>query len=462
MKRATILLFAALTLVLAACTNSFTPAAIGADKSAAEATALVTANAITNAVSIALSGSGLTNGATTKGTLTITFNNATITSTTDLTNLASALAVYPVTNGTTATSAYTRGTAVTLLMPVVSVSGSSTTVAYSLDMSGYSATTGSRVWEVFIAGDKLTSGGVKILDLNNDNVVGVAGDDDYIGYQVLTNGVYPTVGAARLPQATIGYSTSINATATTSTLTFSDYLYDYAGGYLSIVTPTLTASSITGLVALQYYDTTSGWQSLTTTNTYNATTGVLTLTRAAFANGSCYRFAITTPATIVETTKVCDYAHRASSGSPSIIYMGEFANGSNPKQSSATYTATANFDSKGQNGWIQLDFSNLGTAGILLSSMTTDNVKLYDYTNLSYIPIISSFTLIGTTNANSASVKLSLPATYTRTGHSFDVYIGPSVTANNLNLGNWMNVPTAASSFFPYLFQRTLWTSGNI
>jgi hypothetical protein len=458
------MLLAALVLVLAACSNSFTPAAVSSSVTGTETAAAIAARAVTTPVTITVSSSGLTAGATTKGYLRLVIN-ADVSSTANLASLKSSLVVYPLTTST-ATTAYTRGTAITLPDPEVLVTNNSTTLNYYIDMSSY-PTTGANVWEVFIPGGTLFDG-QKVLDFDNDKVLGEAGDDDFIdGSTIIGNTTAIGVGNFRLPQSQLGVAWSAITGATLApTVTFTDV----SGGG---VVPTLTGSTITSLFSIETFDPSSStWKAVTTTNTYNAATAVLTLTLGAVLPvGAYYRTVEKTPYLIAETVAVNDYLHRANYGKLSVVNGTPFAIGvaADAKQSGASYTATAKFDNNNQNGWIQLTFNGQGTKGLLVSSMTADNVKLYDTNLKRYIPI-SGFALVGTTNSNLAtSVRFNLPATYTKVFHGFHVYIGPGVkdnmaldaTSDDFNLGDWNNVPGAIGTSFPYLFQEETGTAGS-
>lgn len=465
MKRAAILL-AALAIVLAGCTNSFTPAAPSSAVISTETAALVAQKALTNPVFINVSSSGLVAGATPKGHLTLQINNAVISLASDMATLKAALAVYPLATST-ATTAYTRGTAIALPDPVVTIANNSTTLDYAIDMSAYSTTTGSPEWEIYIPGDKLTVSGVKVLDLDNNQVLGEAspGPDDYIGYVTIFGTSQPLgAGNPRNPRAFVTYGPPVPTSTTVSTITFND----------NGVIPGLTGSTIIGLFSIETFDPTSlTWKPVAATNTYDTATAVMTITLgAALPNGN-YREVVKTPYLIAETTAVNDYKHSADYGKTSVVYpIGVFSSGTNATESTATFSASAQFDGAGKNGYILLTFNGLGAQGLLLSSLTTTTVQLYDTNNQHFVPLAGFFILPGTNNAGPAAVvvRANLPASYTQVGHSYLVSLSSGVidsgattaTSDDLNLGRWTNVPGSGGSSFPYLCQNVNGSGGSI
>lgn len=462
MKRAAIILLAALTLTFAACTNTFTPTAVDATLSSAEAASIVTSAVTKTPVTVSIGGAAITAGATTKQVLSITFSNVAVNAASDLATLTGALKVYPVTNAANNTTAYTRGTALTLPTPEVTVT-SDTTLVYRIDMSAYSTTAGAPVWEIYLPGDKLTSSGVKVLDLDGDKNLGEASDDDYIDYKAISNtGTTLATGAARSPQEKLTSNGIIyQVTATTSTIDLFNQLYTYTGGLGTTVIPTFSAASVVqGAVAMQVFDTSSFvWTNVSTTNSWDSATGILTLTHAALTNGRQYRYVITKPYEIAESVAVCEYKHRGDYGA--LAYANgpaqSIGTSTDAKQSGAGLGApSVSYNANGTGVEISVAITGLGTQGILESSLITSNIKLYDTSLGCFVPI-GSIALVGP-NGSNVTIKITLPASYKRAGHTGYLYFSPSVkdsynlasTDDDRGLGDWTNV-----TVLPYLWRAS-------
>jgi hypothetical protein len=451
MKRA-VLLLAALALALAACTNSFTPTAMTAEKTAAEATAKATVTPISAYANIDVSFSDLTYGLTGQK-LVISFTGANLSAAADVTNLASALAVYKLGATAAADGAYSRGAALSLGTPEVSYTGGATVVIYTLSLTGDTAI--SDQVEVAIAGDKLTAaGGNKILDLDGDKVAGEAGDDDYIKYIGVGGAPVTALGAARDPLASLGGLVVNGASITNAStvVTFS------ALTTVGLVPANVDLSVLSTAVGLQKWNATSStWDAVTgTTPAYNGTTGVYSITLGtAMALGEVYRVVYTNPSNIAEKAAVRGYIHRWSYNNKltTSYSASTYPTGAPANQSGATYDATAFFDSNNRNGYVLVAFMGLGAQGI--DTTTISNIKLYDSTLNAYVPVSSI--KAATSYGSTVYVSLTLASSYTMAGHNFIVLVGPNVkdlgattaSTDDRVMGTYNNV-----TVFPYGYTR--------
>ncbi len=448
MKRTTIIIAAlCAALALGSCKNSFTPAAIDASVSGAQTSAIVGAAAATPGTSPVLS---VISGALlpqTARSLVLQVTNAALLSTADRTAFASAIALYPLTNTAAADGAYTRGTAITLGTPDYLISGTTTTMTYTIDLSAAGM---SNLLELVVAGDKVTLGGAKALDTDGDTVVGEAGDDDFISYVTVTGGA-ATTGNQRAPQTGLAFAGTYGGVATASTAVTLAPITTVGGAFAQLNAATLGAA----FVLQKFNATTFAWDAVTTTPTYNAVNGVTTLTLgAAMANAELYRVVETNPSNVKETATVRGYTRRLSlNNSLKTVVLATAATTAPATQSAATYSAASTFDTQSFNGFVTITFAGLGAQGIDMTSLTSANVKIYDTSINAYVPV-SSFALVGTNGAG-AVVRAYLAATYKKITHGYNVLMGPgakdlgptTASADDLTMGSW-NAITAIPYFF--------------
>jgi hypothetical protein len=469
MKRAIIFL-AALALVLGSCANTFTPTALGSTVTSAETAAKIASNAVASPVSITTTVAALTYGSKNQK-ITLTITNAAISSDADKTALISAVKVYAL--GATAASdgAYNRAAELSLGTPVVTVNGTTTTVAYYLDLS--SNTSVSNQLEVFIDGSTFTLGGIKVLDLDTDTVLGEVGDDDYVSYNVTVTGAPVTAaGAQRSPRTKLTFLGTFGGVSTGSTAVTLAPVSTVDATFAKLDSTALSAA----FTLKKFNTTTLAWDAVSTTNAYSTTTGVFTMTLpAAMASGEIYRVYATNGSSLKETSSVRGYQHRFDYNNKTTtanLYNAAYTSISQytavpSTQSAATYSAAAVFDGGNKNGYILITFSGLGAAGIKTSTLTSDNIKILDSSTGGYIPWDSTKTpeIVGA-NGPAAVVKICLAPSYAKAGHGYDVVIGPgatddgassTVTTDDLKLGDWTNVAS-----IPYLFASASSTTGQI
>lgn len=423
MKRAFILVLAALALVLAACTNSFTSTAMDSAKTTAQTSAYAAANAMQNTANINVTSSSLTYGQTDQKFI-IQFSGINLSATADQTALASAVVLNKLSATATTDGAYNVTGALSLGTPEVSYVGGNTYAVYTLNLSGDTAI--SDTLEVVIAGDKLTgSGGSKILDLDGDEVIGEAGDDDYVGTVNVSGAPVAAGGVIPNPRTPLSGGVSSGYTIGSTTVTFTA---------LTTVTgaiATIDSSLVTAAVSLVKLNKTANtWDTIGTSSSYNAATGVLTMTLpTAVTGGDVYRVIWNSPTNVIETAAVRGYKHRWDTNNKKTTVIASTTPVAPTNESTATFTATTNFDSNSLNGYVTLSFNNVGTQGFDTTTLTTTNVKLYNsikkvFVNVSSIKVLN--------NGNTAIVALILPPTYMQLGDSYKVAIGPGVKA----LGN--------------------------
>lgn len=449
MKRAAILLLAAVALMLAACTNSFTPTTMSTETINAETSAKVAAAAITTAVAINLPTTTFSN--TTNQKITIRFANTQITNS-DLTSLDSAVSIYPLTSAATADFTYTRGTALTKGTPVVIYDSAfgRTDVTYTVDLTSASARL-----EVVIPGDAFTVSGVKVLDLDGDNLLGESGDDDYVGYVAVTGGTaVPVLGTAvweRLPRYNavtlpgVGAFTA-GATVINSTIASQNGTAGFG-----------TATTIAAVVSLQKFNSsTLVWDTVTTTPAYSAA-GVFSLTLpAATKLGEVYRFSYGNMSTIKETTAVAGYVHKLSYSNSASSVSSTYLGGDPTTQNNAySFAAASSWDSSDLNGYVLVTFSGLGTQGLDSSTATSANFKLK--TSSGYVPV--DHFVVDNSQAASGTVYVYMyfAAGQKNGGRSFDVFVGPGATdlgattaaSDNVSLGDYSQVGEV-----PFLFDK--------
>lgn len=229
---------------------------------------------------------------TTGQTITLTFNNGVI----DAATVATSVFVYPLTGTAMADGAYTRGAALAFTS-VISNENPGSKLILTLDLS---AATISTVLEVHIKADILTANGGK-LNLDGDQIMGEADQDDYFSYPTITGATVTAVGGQRNPRGTIGatYALTIGSTAATVTFTTS------AGGALT----DMTLASLSTGIALQKMGTDGTFTAVTLgAGAYDNTTGVLSYTITAPVAGEVYRW-VTTPGSVKEATARRGYIH---------------------------------------------------------------------------------------------------------------------------------------------------------
>jgi len=472
MKRA-VLLLAVLALALAACTNSFTPAAMSAETTAAQAASKAAGALVTSVDATTMT--SLTYGRAAQK-LTIIFTGGNLTSTADIANLGTALAVYRLGAAAASDGSYSRGASLSLGTPSVSIAAGNTVAIYTLDLSVVDATMSDRI-EVVIAGDKLTgNNGVKVLDLDGDKVAGEAGEDDYVAYPTVAGAPVNALGNARSPRYTLGGGafaptfTLGNAVVTFSALTTAN-----------TAAADIDLSTLSTAISLQKWNAgSSAWAAVSGTAAYNAGTGVYTITLpSAVALGEVYRVVYTSPYNIAEKAAVRGYIHRFRYNNKLSSEVGDsdggtvgtqlyFATGAPATESTASYSATAYFDAYGYNGYVLIVFSGLGNMGIDPATLTNDNIKIFDDTLNTYVSV-ASLSLIK--NGSSAQVAAALPPSYKSyysvgSLHNFIVCIGPgakdlgntTATTDDQNLGYYDQVTNVPYGFS--LITGTSFSSG--
>jgi hypothetical protein len=342
---------------------------------------MVASNAITNPIKITTS---VILSAAKNQQFAITFTNVKLSST-DIGLLDSEISIYPLSSPTTpASQVCVRGTALTKGSPVVTYSGGATTVTYTLDLSGLSI---SNLLEAVILGNNFSVNGVQVLNLDGDSTPGEAGDDDFVGYIIVTGAPVTVTGLPRFPRYLNFSPTPTNlATTGVTAITFPGFL-DQDG-----TTVVGTASSLSSVITIQKYNTSSqAWGAAGVGSPALSAGGVFTINLStATAAGDTYRILYGNLSSIASGTAFGGYTHRlsynnkqTSSVSSTYLVGGSY----NTSSENTSYTATSNvaFDANGLNGIVTVSLSGLGSLGISTGTVTAANFKIMKISTLTTV-----------------------------------------------------------------------------
>lgn len=472
MKRLHILIAVVMaTLLLWACDASFSPTSISKSEQAKVKAGLAKFGDHTiDHTAIVLAG---TIDASQDGQeLSITFDEKI-----DESTIASAISFYvlkaaPETTAEIEDGAYARKRILTPNATEVVYLTGNTTITYTFNLA--SATDISDPIEAVIDASILTADeGAWKLNTDGDNFPGESPDDDLYGYLPITNEHVTATGAQRNPRDRITMGATLPAvdqTAITANVQF-----DSTGAVAPY--PKVTSALLNSHVNLLTYNSaTDAWDALTTTGTYDDTTGVYSITQTIL-DGVVYKITLSDPYELQETATTRGFMHRYSYNQnlgdvvimpPDVSFAAQadsnYYQGVNTAALFDAAGVTVYFDSDDRNGYIEIDFSasaggvNLNE-GIDIASITPDTFKLYISTlnHQKYVPWVSKevYTIDGdgTTQKNDG-LRLMLSPTYKKQSLSLELHIGPtvrslrdsSVSDDMLYLGDQSNVETT----YPY------------
>lgn len=303
-------------LLLSAMTGCDFSASVGSGPAASDYAAAVTAANGANPATTAFRVTGATGTISTEEdqTITINFTGGVV----DSDSAATAITIYPLTDGADANSAYARGTALSLTSTVYQTGAAASDVVYVLD----GTTIATNGLEIVIDSTLTANNGSITFNQDQDGIAGEA-EDDQIRYVAVTQTANApagfttiTTGVMRNPRNSFSYNTTgigyVDAATVTTDFDFSAggiiddtaipsalYLQFDVGGvapttdtYNTALTPTAEVLKLQQLVDGQWTDVNSTIALASTVNsvtqyaTYSVTPGT------AFAIGGVYRFAV--------------------------------------------------------------------------------------------------------------------------------------------------------------------------
>jgi hypothetical protein len=356
-----------------------------------------------------------------------------------------AIHIYTLKNTADTDGAYTRNTDIAAgVTPAILSNGTGSNLQYTLDLSETSI---SNLLEIYIDGSALTgAGGTLKLNTDGDATPGEALDDDVICY-VNVSGAPVTVAAAgneRNPQAGViagGGGFAVGATELT----------------VNMMDANFTAALINACVGLQKFNATSkGWDNVSFTGTFSAPTYTMTLATAMKAS-EIYRLILNNPYNLQETKSVNGYQHRASYDQKLNLEVVDANEPVGPSPAATETLATVlssytQFDDNGYHGSVTIIFnSSLSAAGIDSTTVTADNIKIWDMTAEKFVPWTTSS--VYATSAANDTIQLVLDPAYqqkwdkhtsptgviTYTPHNYYILTFPGLLDGTLTFGDWTN-----------------------
>ena len=308
--------------------------------------------------------------------------------------------------------------------------GAGKDLQYSLDLSGTSV---SNLLEIYIDGSALTgAGGTLKLNTDNDRTAGEALEDDVIDYVVVAGAPVtvpiPPVNYARVPQGSVSIVPVALAVGSTSFV-------------LQFAHADFTEAALNACFGLQKFNATSkNWDDVSYTGSFSAATFQFTGTLpAAIANGETYRYIVNTPYNVQETASHNGYKHRLMYDQSIALFPPPgftFSFGTLATETTATVSSsTAHFDWSGSNGYVDIVFTGLSTAGIDSTTVTADNIKIWDDDAGNYVPWTSSS--VFKTTVDNDTVRLVLDPAYQYQDDWYSIYTFPGLKDGTLTFGDW-------------------------
>ena len=356
-----------------------------------------------------------------------------------------------------ADGAYSREAVLSPNSSEVIINSTSSIIRYTFNVED--ATDISNPIEVSIDGSTLTfAEGTRQMDLDNDDVMGEAVDDDYVGYITVANPDVAAAGNQRAPRDTIGYIGGLGAAAIGDT----ELVYTWN-------TDQLTSATLNASYQLYSYNsTTDAWDPVNTTGAFDDTTQEYTVTLpAAIETDELYRVEWANPYDIQENATTNGYARRVTTEQRLNVLIAEnsqefidadteFYNGG----SAALFDSiSVNSDSEGYNVSIEINFDEtvIGNEGVSADTISTDSFRLYDSNDNKYVEWASSIVVTSQTNQDVFKddyLILSLSPSYEFQGNALQLHIGPSVLVmgdtdaadDDLYIGDLTNTETS----YPY------------
>jgi hypothetical protein len=330
------------------------------------------------------------------------------------------LFVYALSDATSATASYPRGSAITYTA-VQNNYGSSSDVVLTLDLTGQHAKV-----EVVLKADTVEGFGMQ-LDTDGDGTPGQA-TDDFVSFRAVTGGTAFTQGVNENPQGSILitptatlFSDAIGGTTLTLTVT------DTAGGNNVTVASFFTAG---GFTAQKFDYETKAWTDISTVVTGTAPT--FTVTLPASLDGVWYRYVFKDQGAAKESVATNGYIHKFGYATTKLVFLDETltvggtGNEFQTADSTFAYTGTGSYvyktfstasdstntDGLGRNVVVKVIFSGLGSAGLDPASVTTDTVRLYDNDENILVPWSSFKVLSSSSSSLNDTLVLTLPSNY--------------------------------------------------
>ncbi len=462
MKKLAVLAIAA-AVVLTGCSNSFSGSGTDAGVLAAANQANNWGTAGLNAPTIGGTLSAVTTPTTQIITLDFSANPGDMI---DYSTIPAAVTIHNLASAATATSVVTQGAVIPFT--VKEVRGD---IAYLLvNLTGASATI-----EVTINSTLLTgkNGSLK-LDEDNDGTQGEANDDDIYEYLGVTGGTaIATFGVQRDPRYGFNISAptfSVVAPATTrNTLscTYDRMTPNGAGPDLADYKTLFDAH----IVIQKYVPATNTWTTVTPiSSTYVTTTGVWTVTFTALAVNETVRANGVDLQAIQSTAAFYGFIQRMVMDNRVTVMYGAPVTQADPTElgagaSDTAFAVSTQFSANGTSGSIiiNLALGTIGNKGMVESTFTAANVKIYDTAKNVFVPFVSATFGYGAgvipaaTTDPKTQIVVALDPTYKATGDAFEIWVGPGLTTLGdtvpgivpLHFGDAANI----STFLPYGFR---------
>ena len=351
----------------------------------------------------------------------------------DAATIKSGVIIYNLTSATVP-AVYGQGTAISYT--VKAVSGQTATLL--ADLSSASGTI-----EVFFDSTKLTArNGSTKLNRDNDLTAGEAGDDDQYQYMTVTGGTAVTGSqrSAHVMTVTPAWTTPLSTTAiNTVTVTYNleAALIDTAD----------YSSTFKDYYTVEQYSTSSkAWSAVALTYVSKAA-GVYTYSFPAATAGITYRLKSSNLQNLKSTTAIFGFTQRASTQDN---YTTKIVNSTTAPDTTELALQTGVFtsgnavDANGSNKIITLKYfvtsgTTVGDKGIDESTFTADNVKIYNTNDKVFMKISSIVFMPTDTSDTSKTIAILLDPAYTKTGNTYDVYVGTGLKS----LGDADGTPAA-------------------
>lgn len=306
--------------------------------------------------------------------------------------------------------------------------------------------------EIMVDGSALTAkNGSMKWDYDGDDIQGETGDDDRYVYVTVDPYTAPDTTVTNPAAVTIGVQrnqfdfftlTSGGFSIQGAGTVFDRYTMNYARAYGGLTDTADYLSIFNNALVLERFNTANGsWVAMTKTGAYDTATGIYTADFTGVAEGDRIRARLTNLSTLVTAASYFDFIQRYTYdarlfetvlSTVTVTDSGASIVSELASQDDAFDVSTI-FDTDSYNGSVVLDFdlTVIGDLGMNLSTVTTDNIKLYvgtsssNYYEKGIESIILEYTSASTQFPTRAILKLD--PSYQEQGDSFRVVVGPGL-----------------------------------